>query len=123
MFPPNFGWSLLAILATGLLSKRPLLVSAQWSTLSQYNWMDNSKAQNPCLVAAYAQGVCDGIFSVDTLSSTYLYVGPSVEAANSCKCNSITYNLIAACSICQNGSYISWSSWSTNCSTIYLVCD
>ncbi|KIM59977.1 hypothetical protein SCLCIDRAFT_1217234 [Scleroderma citrinum Foug A] len=84
--------------------------------------MDNSKAQSPCLVAAYAQGVCSkGTFSVDPLLSTYHYLGPSVDAANSCECNSITYNLMAACSACQNGSYVNWSSWSTNCSTIYLV--
>ncbi|KAL4067924.1 hypothetical protein V8B97DRAFT_2021726 [Scleroderma yunnanense] len=123
MLPSSLGWTSLATLAIGLLSIRPLWVSAQQTTavcLSQYNWMDNSKTQNPCLIAAYVQGVCSsGQFTVDPLDPNTHYVGPYVDEANPCECNTITYNLIAACSICQNRTYIAWSSWSTNCTTIY----
>ncbi|KIM62167.1 hypothetical protein SCLCIDRAFT_120554 [Scleroderma citrinum Foug A] len=123
MLPSNLRWTSLAILATGLLSMRPLWASAQQTTavcMSQYDWMDNSKSQNPCLVAAYAQGACSGgQFTVDPLDANTHYVGPYVSEANPCECNSITYNLIAACSICQNRTYIAWSSWSTNCTTVY----
>ncbi|KAI6109518.1 hypothetical protein EDD16DRAFT_673721 [Pisolithus croceorrhizus] len=123
MIPFHLGWSSLAILATGLLSIYPLRATAQQTTVvcpSQYNWMDNSKSQNPCLVAAYVQGVCSGgQFSVDALQPNTHYVGPYTDQANACECNTVTYSLISACSICQNSTYIAWSSWSYNCSTVY----
>lgn len=123
MIPFNLEWSSLAILAIGLLSIRPLRATAQQTTascLSQFNWMDNSKNQNPCLVAAYVQGECSGgQFTVDQLDPNTHYVGPYVDEANPCECSTVTYSLISACSICQNRTYIAWSSWSTNCSTVY----
>ncbi|KAG6333493.1 hypothetical protein ID866_5596 [Astraeus odoratus] len=123
MLPSHLGWSSLAIVAIAWLSVGPLRVTAQQSNttcLSQYNWMDNSKGQNPCLVAAYVQGVCDGgQFTVDPLDPNTHYVGPYADEANDCECNTITYSLISACSICQNRTYIAWSSWSFNCSTVY----
>lgn len=82
--------------------------------------MDNSKVQNPCLVAAYVQGTCSGgQFTVDPLDPNTHYVGPYVDEANACECSTVTYSLISACSICQNRTYIAWSSWSFNCSTVY----
>ncbi|KAI6005670.1 hypothetical protein EDD15DRAFT_661020 [Pisolithus albus] len=123
MIPFHLGWSSLAILATGLLSMRPLRAAAQQTTascLSQFSWMDNSKNQNPCLIAAYVQGACSGgQFTVDPLAVNTHYVGPYVDEANACECNTVTYSLVSACAICQNRTYIAWSSWATNCSTVY----
>lgn len=87
---------------------------------SQYNWMENIKNQSPCLVAAYLQSVCSsGSYTVQSLGPSMQYTGPWLGQANDCECNTPTYCLLSACSICQNATYVSWSSWSFNCSTIY----
>ncbi|KIM62175.1 hypothetical protein SCLCIDRAFT_120442 [Scleroderma citrinum Foug A] len=116
-------WTSLAILAIGLAPMRPLWASAQQSTvvcLSDFAWMNNSIGQDPCLVAAFVLGACTGgQFLVPSLDSGFTYGGPFISMATPCECNTITYNLMAACSICQNRAYITWSSWSTNCSMTY----
>lgn len=100
-----------------------LRVTAQQTTAqcsSQYNWMENIKNQSPCLVAAYLQSVCSGgLYTVQSLSPSTQYTGPWLGQANDCECNTPTYCLLSACSICQNATYVSWSSWSSNCSTVY----
>lgn len=115
-------WSSLGILIVGLLSGVPLWVVAQDTNVvcqAQFDWMDNSRHQNPCLVAAYVQSVCsNGQWTVLSLSPGTHYAGPYADQANACECNSVTYNLVAACSICQNATWISWSSWTFNCSAI-----
>ncbi|KAG9318849.1 hypothetical protein JVU11DRAFT_954 [Chiua virens] len=117
-------WSALAILAAALLPAGPLAVVAQTTTavcLSSFNWMDNSKTQNPCLVAAFLQGACNGgEFTVDALPLNTHYIGPSAGESNACQCSSVTYNTISACGLCQNRTIIGWSAWNTNCSTVYL---
>ncbi|KAI6142098.1 hypothetical protein BKA82DRAFT_724049 [Pisolithus tinctorius] len=111
------------ILVTGLASVCMLRVTAQQTTAlcsSQYNWMENIKNQSPCLVAAYLQSVCSsGSYTVQSLGPSMQYTGPWLGQANDCECNTPTYCLLSACSICQNATYVSWSSWSFNCSTIY----
>ncbi|KAI6028726.1 hypothetical protein F5J12DRAFT_392853 [Pisolithus orientalis] len=124
MLPFNPGWSSFVILVTELLSVHLLRATAQQTTavcLSQYEWMGNSKGQNPCLIAAYVQSVCSGgQYTVYLLNPNTYYAAPSVDEANPCECNTVTYSLMSACSICQNRTYITWSSWSDNCSTIYI---
>ncbi|KAL4072642.1 hypothetical protein V8B97DRAFT_1870213 [Scleroderma yunnanense] len=124
MLPSSLRWMWLATLTLGLLSIRPLWVFAQQSSVicsSEYSWVSLPfKAQNPCLIAAYLQGACiGGSYTVPLLEPNTSYVGPYVDETNPCECNSVTYNLMAACSTCQNQTYIAWSSWSNNCSTIY----
>ncbi|KAI6005615.1 hypothetical protein EDD15DRAFT_653171 [Pisolithus albus] len=61
MLPSNSRFLSLIILTTGLLSRCPLRATAQQTNatcLPQYNWMDNSQNQNPCVVASYTAGVC-----------------------------------------------------------------
>ncbi|KIM62174.1 hypothetical protein SCLCIDRAFT_849521 [Scleroderma citrinum Foug A] len=116
-------WMSLSILTIGLLSTRPLRASAQQSNVSclaEYGWMDNSIGQDPCLVSAFLQGACTGgQFDMSSLGPGAFYAGPCMDEINPCECNTITYNLIAACSICQNQTYIRWSTWSANCATVY----
>ena len=45
-------------------------------------------------------------FLVPSLDSGFTYGGPFISMATPCECNTITYNLMAACSICQNRAYI-----------------
>lgn len=110
-------------MAICLLSRVPLRVVAQGSSvvcLSQFNWMNNSMNQNPCVVATYALAVCNGGgLTIGPLPPDTHYTGPSADKANACECSSVVYCLLAACSICQNASYITWTSWTLACSTIY----
>ncbi|KAN0076910.1 hypothetical protein V8E55_010765 [Tylopilus felleus] len=116
-------WSSLAILATGLLSVGPVGVLAQSSPatcLSSFSWMDNSKNQNPCVVAAYLQGACNGgEFTIPALPPNTHYTGPYADQQNQCQCSSVTFNTISACGLCQNHTIVSWSTWNFNCSTVY----
>ncbi|KAJ7444911.1 hypothetical protein FB451DRAFT_1293817 [Mycena latifolia] len=86
-----------------------------------YNWMFNSYQQNPCQVAARLAGVCDSGSESDVpiLKPGNIYTGPTSYEANQCRCSSIFYSLLSACSICQSRQYLSWSNYSRNCSAIY----
>ena len=169
-------WSLLVVLAVAAVAPRGAVVaqSTDVSCLSSFGWvrffqfqdidpdpflrnnqMNNTKSQNPCLVAAYLQGACVGggkhfsllhrpqwhnqflaVYTVGSLPVDDYYIGPYVDEANGCECNTVTYSLVSACGDCQNRTFercviltrldftgcsfsASWSSWSYNCSTIY----
>ena len=92
----------------------------------------NSIGQNSCTVAAYLLGTCYGggnmflkLLRAPPVSSSpaeltlyplrntsYAYLGPSEDqAANLCFCNTVTFNLLSACGVCQGGqlrTYISF---------------
>ncbi|OAX38931.1 hypothetical protein K503DRAFT_865799 [Rhizopogon vinicolor AM-OR11-026] len=119
---PTKTWSLIVVLVVTTLA--PLGALAQTADISclspTFDWMNNTKNQNPCLVAAYLQGVCyDGEYTLNPLPVDTHYIGPYADEANSCECNTVTYSLVSACGDCQNRTYEAWSSWSFNCSTIY----
>lgn len=91
--------------------------------LPQYAWMDNSRGQSPCLMAAYLNSACladptDAY--VYSLPEDYHYRPPTEEVATPCQCSTIFYSMIAACATCQNRSNLPWSSWQTNCSVDYV---
>jgi hypothetical protein len=80
--------------------------------------MDNSKGQSPCIITAYLGGACyNGQFSVPALAPGFVYYGPYTDEANQikCECNTVFYNIISACGLCQNSTIISWSQWNSNC--------
>ncbi|KAJ3736147.1 hypothetical protein DFJ43DRAFT_704925 [Lentinula guzmanii] len=89
--------------------------------LASLQWSLNSQKQSPCAVASSLIGVCTGgDYNVVALPNTDSdYLGPSIDAANPCQCNTVVYSLMSACSLCQNGTIITWSEWTTNCATIY----
>ncbi|KAG9051111.1 hypothetical protein FS837_011957 [Tulasnella sp. UAMH 9824] len=86
---------------------------------AQYQWMSNSRNQDPCVVAAYLQAQCtpNETFTVIGLHGEGPYNPPPSDAANLCRCNSVVYSLLSACSICQGGNTNSWSEWTENCSS------
>ncbi|KAH8995355.1 hypothetical protein EDB92DRAFT_197829 [Lactarius akahatsu] len=94
-------------------------VSAPDCTDSTFSWSYNSLQQNPCLVAAYLAAVCNnGTLIITALQPQHYYTGPSgVDNGDTCKCNTVVYNLISACDACQKESWISYSTWSFNCTT------
>jgi len=82
--------------------------------------MSNTLSQSPCLIAAYLQGQCENggkslRFTLATLSNGLNVVVSSVgslvpgfiyapgDGSNACTCSTVTYSMIAACSLCQGG--------------------
>jgi len=115
---------LIAGIAAKLFAVLPVALaqSTAATCLTAFSWMDNSRGQNPCLVAAYAQGACTGgQFTVDPLAPDHHYTGPYVSEANSCQCSTVVYSLISACAVCQNRTIETWSAWDTNCTQLYLL--
>ncbi|KAF8122162.1 hypothetical protein EV363DRAFT_1210635 [Boletus edulis] len=112
-----------AILATALFIVAPVGIVAQSSDatcLPAFGWMNNSKSQSPCLVAAYLVSICDlAPFVVQALPPTYHYAGPYASGQSTCGCSSVTYNAFSACALCQNATETNWSLWNFNCSTVY----
>ncbi|TFK30082.1 hypothetical protein FA15DRAFT_699637 [Coprinopsis marcescibilis] len=85
------------------------------------DWSFNSLGQSPCEVASILAGVCvsEGFrFRLPPLTNPrQFYTGPKVDEQNSCRCSSVVYSLMSACSRCQGGSILQWLPYSANCST------
>ncbi|EDR14361.1 uncharacterized protein LACBIDRAFT_306125 [Laccaria bicolor S238N-H82] len=88
--------------------------------LTPNDWSYNSLGQSPCTVASALAGVCVGEFTLSPLAPDYVYLGPSVANANSCRCSSVYYSLLSACANCQGRNFLRWSAYDGNCSTVYL---
>jgi len=77
-------------------------------------------ATDACTVAAYLEAACNGgDYKIDPLPVNSHYQPPNPLTANAFQCSSVVYELIAACADCQNRTYSRWSTWSTNCTTVY----
>jgi len=92
-------------------------VSAPNCSDSSYAWSSNTLGQYPCLVAAYLLAPCNnGVFFISPLLAQHSYSGPSgSDDGDTCKCNTVAYNLISACDACQGDPWISYANWSANC--------
>ncbi|KIK49219.1 hypothetical protein CY34DRAFT_797160 [Suillus luteus UH-Slu-Lm8-n1] len=121
MSPFSKAWSLIVVLAAAALVPRGVFAQTSNVTcLASYSWMSNSLSQNPCVVASYLESVCwGGDFTISSLPPGTHYAAPTVAEANSCECSTVTYSLVSACGACQNATYLTWSSWSYNCSQIF----
>lgn len=98
---------------------RVLVGASNVTCPSSYDWAMNSLKQNPCAIASRLQGICDGGFEIDTLPPGYHYVGPESTnprfLPNYCSCTSVVYELMSACGSCQNRTFISFTSWTIDC--------
>ncbi len=45
-------------------------------------------------------------FNLQPLLPGYVYLGPTVANANSCRCSSVYYSLLSACAYCQGRNYL-----------------
>jgi hypothetical protein len=87
----------------------------------------NSYGQSPCRVAAYMLSTCNNgsmsfplVFANFASESSYLvayqipedspYLFYTPPGSNECKCSSITYSLLAACSGCRGGQWLTYVS-------------
>ncbi|KAG1743025.1 hypothetical protein EDB19DRAFT_1699265 [Suillus lakei] len=116
-------WSWIAALVAAAAALQGTLaqIVSNITCLDAFDWMNNAHAQDPCLVAAYLGSPCNaGNFEIDPIPVGAQYVGPSLNGANPCQCNTITYSLTSACGVCQGGTAVSWSSWKFNCSTSFI---
>ncbi|CUA76767.1 hypothetical protein RSOLAG22IIIB_02239 [Rhizoctonia solani] len=74
--------------------------------------------QTPCLQSGYLSAQCNGgNWNVPGISGGTPYRQPQGNGANICRCNTVVWNLIQACSLCQGGRTASWGNWISNCST------
>lgn len=90
--------------------------------LTPNDWSYNSLGQSPCIVASALAGVCvGGQFTLSPLAPDYVYLGPSVSTANSCRCSSVYYSLLSACANCQGRNFLRWSAYDGNCTTTYVT--
>ncbi|KAG9101179.1 hypothetical protein FS749_009641 [Ceratobasidium sp. UAMH 11750] len=88
-------------------------------TCVDQKWSFNSLQQSPCLVSAYLSAQCtsDNDWIVPEIGAEGPYSPPKEEYANTCRCNSVQWNLLSACSLCQGGPSGSWTDWIGNCSS------
>ncbi|QRV76483.1 hypothetical protein RhiJN_04498 [Ceratobasidium sp. AG-Ba] len=83
---------------------------------AQYQWMENSKGQNPCKVSAYLSAECNqGQWNVPAIGNQGPYNHPTGEFANLCRCNTVVYNLLSDRSNSQGGNVGNWVDWISNC--------
>ncbi|KAF8969855.1 hypothetical protein BDZ97DRAFT_1754280 [Flammula alnicola] len=118
-------WWLLTFFTFSLL--QGISAQSDASCLPFYNWTFNSEKKSPCDIASSLLAVCNnGSFPVDALPDSSHYLGPSLQNANACQCNTVTYSLMSACGACQGQIYLpqphyfSWSVWSANCAMVYV---
>ncbi|KAF8969854.1 hypothetical protein BDZ97DRAFT_1792997 [Flammula alnicola] len=102
---------MLRVVAVAALGLLPYYVAAQNTTkatcLAGFSWSFNSEGDSPCDVAMALAGVCIGTdFTLAPLQPGFVYLGPNVANANSCRCSSVYYSLLSACAACQDRSFI-----------------
>ncbi|KAH7344946.1 hypothetical protein B0J17DRAFT_712575 [Rhizoctonia solani] len=86
--------------------------------VQEYQWTINSLNQTPCLQSGYLSAQCNGgNWNVPGIPSGAPYRQPQGNGANICRCNTVVWNLIQACSLCQGGRTANWGNWISNCST------
>ncbi|CAE6417473.1 unnamed protein product [Rhizoctonia solani] len=116
-----FGEPFLALILFAAASIR--VVSAQVTSnvttcVQEYQWTINSLNQTPCLQSGYLSAQCNGgNWNVPGIPGGAPYKQPQGNGANLCRCNTVVWNLIQACSLCQGGRTANWENWISNCST------
>ncbi|KAI5122718.1 hypothetical protein M0805_009771 [Coniferiporia weirii] len=89
--------------------------------IDNFDWMDNSLHQSPCLVASFLLAECvGGDWTVDPTTASSHYAPPNSTTENQCQCSWAVYNTMQACASCQGVDFstaiFSWPGWSGNCS-------
>jgi len=107
-----------------LISGAILFVQAQAvpstsaTCLAGFDWSFNAQGQSPCLLSAYLGAVCSitGEWNVPALPEPGVRYSPSsATLTKPCECNTVFYNAISMCALCQNGNLGLWSDWIAAC--------
>ncbi|KAF9068754.1 hypothetical protein BDP27DRAFT_1402993 [Rhodocollybia butyracea] len=82
----------------------------------------NSLGQSPCQVAGYLGAVCtsEDVYMIPPVDAALEYTLPVLSAVN-CTCSTAYYSVLSACAACQGAVYLTWSEYSSNCSTVYTT--
>jgi len=119
--------TIVAVLALSTVGPHsPRVWAQEASCLPGREWNQNSFGRDPCTIASRLEATCRGVgsYTVPPLDGSGEYYEPP-EKSNSldlkCECNTVTYSLYGACTSCQNGEIISWTTWSTNCSAVNVT--
>ncbi|KAI5117412.1 hypothetical protein M0805_005472 [Coniferiporia weirii] len=86
---------------------------------SSSTWMDNENGESPCTVAYFLMLQCTSsadfmIYPLNMSSTTY----DNPLGNTTCTCNTVLYNLMSACSVCQGGDLTSFEAWTDTCANI-----
>ncbi|PIL36824.1 hypothetical protein GSI_00514 [Ganoderma sinense ZZ0214-1] len=125
---PPMSALLLVPLVASLVSRIPGAAAQGTNAVcnSGYGWMSNSKGQSPCLISSWLFTPCSAPADswVYPLSPGYHYNTPldNSQSATPCRCNTVLFSTIAACATCQGQEeyIVPWSTYSQNCSTVYV---
>ncbi|KAJ3991785.1 hypothetical protein F5050DRAFT_1792536 [Lentinula boryana] len=110
----------LGLFSLSVLGVDGQIVAPSCNASLDFQWSFNTLDQSPCVVASYLGQACDVQYSIPSINSSDHYGGPDLGAqANACQCSSVLYILLSACGACQGGSFITWSAYIQNCTTIY----
>ncbi|KZW01843.1 hypothetical protein EXIGLDRAFT_716487 [Exidia glandulosa HHB12029] len=82
-----------------------------------FDWAKNPKGDSPCTVGASLLAVCSETHTwiVPKLAPGNTYRAPNSTEVNPCQCSTVTFSLLAACSLCQNATPVTFTRWSTDC--------
>uniref|UniRef100_A0A8H7Y976 Mid2 domain-containing protein n=1 Tax=Psilocybe cubensis TaxID=181762 RepID=A0A8H7Y976_PSICU len=77
---------------------------------SDFSWMNNEHSASPCQVVAQLNAICNGgNWVIPAINATTHYDNPSNDPNNDtasfCTCSWASYNLISACTVCQNADF------------------
>ncbi|THG94355.1 hypothetical protein EW145_g8156, partial [Phellinidium pouzarii] len=90
---------------SGLLSRS---VQSSAVCISEFNWMDSSLKQSPCIIAGYLLAACNGgDWFVPAVTASSHYAPPNSTTQNGCQCSWAVYNTIQACADCQGEDFSS----------------
>jgi len=110
--------SLVSNHASSLLTRSQPSVIVNATCFSEYSWMNNGKGQSPCVVAAWEQEPCASTpWTINALTSyDSRYLPPNTTTATACTCSWAAYNLLSACTVCQNSDdFLPWGEWHKSC--------
>jgi len=117
--PVGFLWAILLLGLVALITGANAQVPPPSCDVSlDYEWSYNSLGQDPCVVATYLGGACVPGYSIPPVESGF-YLGPAVGQNTTCRCSSVFYMTLSACSACQGGSWPSWMDYNPNCTMVY----
>lgn len=105
------------------LFKTRLVLAQEATCNATFNdsWVYNSLNQSACSIASSLMGACtSSTYTVVPLEIGQIYDGPWKGSDTPCLCSSVYYSLLSTCAFCQSRSYASWSTWSTNCTSVYV---
>ncbi|KAF8921096.1 hypothetical protein CPB85DRAFT_304301 [Mucidula mucida] len=81
-------------------------------------WALNNLDQSPCEVAQILLGACSA--DVEPLFDSVSSAGPTEGQENDCSCSTVVYSLVSQCLLCQNDNITTWTTWSSNCTRVFL---